>query len=123
MHYLLHISVVLAGSGRGEWLRSIGLHSATDRIWGRIDYNSAPYAGYQSFGFAFLYDISVALGGNTQAVSLRSSWTVSESSGWVCILFSHPSGVGGYGDLGFALFIMILVLNRLDQVKVSGHVP
>lgn len=49
------------GSERGEWIRSIGLHSETNRIWGRINSNSFPYNGTHSFGFALLYDISVYL--------------------------------------------------------------
>ena len=60
------------GSERGEWIRSIGLHSETNRTWGRINSNSIPHNGTHSFGFAHLFDISV-LAWTCRSCSSRAS--------------------------------------------------
>ena len=63
-------------------------------------------SGYCSEGFAISYDISEVIGGQAQAISLRSSWTDPSAGRWVCLLLSIPSWVGGTADIGFALLII-----------------
>ena len=50
--FFFDISVVLDHSERGEWSRSIGLHSDAYRTWDRLNSYPIPNKGTFSFGFA-----------------------------------------------------------------------